>query len=707
MDFFKKIFKSVEDSVDKLARDSEVQKWLDELDEAQGREKNWRTEAQRIVDIYEQQRNATADSSDSAFNILYANTETLSPAVYNNTPRPVVKRKTDRENPVAVAAAQVLKNILIYLNDTVDPTYTPFDELQKIAVQEALVPGRGLCRFSYDADIAGVGEQKVVKYETVCGDPVPWNRIVYGYAKQWSNIPWQAYEHYFTREECIATFGEEIGKKLKLTHAPKEDQDKEQKGPQDAEGVKFCHLWEIWDKRTKKVIWVSEGWPKIVKETEDPLKLEGFFNSPRPIAFLTKISSLVPQALFVMYEKQAGELEDISRRIIHLTRAMKIRGFYDGTLEGLDTLLSSPENTLMKATNVAALQQGQTLEKSIWLMPIAELIQVLQQLYLNRQQIISVIHQITGVADIMRGSSAASETLGAQKMKEAWGTMRLKRMQKEVQRFSRDCYRMQAELAAKHFSIQTLQTMTGLKFPTQVEQQQAQTQLQALMMQKQQMEATGQPIPPELMEQGQQQAAELQKTLDTPSWEAIASFLKDDSIRNYRIDIETNSTVDIEATEDKAELAEMMNSMAQLLNGVFPMVKEGVLPFQAAKALVLTVVSKFRLGEDVEETFRNLKEPPKQADPAQQKVEAEMKRDEQAHAMDMEGKKAELDMKQREMDMELAFKEKELAFKERELELQARANQLKHEQAMEMQVLKATMPPAAPQPSQGGENAGS
>jgi hypothetical protein len=496
MQLFKKMFSKMEEGVAKLGRDANVQEWLNQIEDAGKREKSWRTEAQRVTELFEQQRNSTDDGGIATFNILYANTETLSPAVYNNTPRPVVKRKIDKENPVSIAAAQVLQRVLVNLTDSADRDYAPFDDLQKQAVVEALVPGRGLAKFTYHADFEQVPPApealaidpkakptERVTFETVCGDAVPWNRVLYGYAKQWHEVPWMCYEHFMTREECIENFGEEKGSKIKLTHAPSDDSDDKDKAPADAEGVKFAHIWEIWDKRTKKVLFVTAGYPSLLKEAEDPLKLDGFFNSPRPIQFLHRISSLVPQALYLMYETQAKELEDVTRRIGHLTRAMKIRGFYDGTLEGLEQLLTKPENTLLPATNVAAMQQGMTLEKAVWLMPLDKLITVLQQLYVNRTQIISVIHQLTGVADVMRGASAASETLGAQKMKEAWGTMRLKRMQKEVQRFTRDSFRIEAELAAKHFSIETFIKMTGLKFPRAAEKEQAKLQLDQLMQQ--------------------------------------------------------------------------------------------------------------------------------------------------------------------------------------------------------------------------------
>ena len=59
--------------------------WLEELASAATREKDFVEEAEGLVKLYE---GGKADRDQ--FNILYSNTETLAPAVYNSTPRPQV-----------------------------------------------------------------------------------------------------------------------------------------------------------------------------------------------------------------------------------------------------------------------------------------------------------------------------------------------------------------------------------------------------------------------------------------------------------------------------------------------------------------------------------------------------------------------------------------------------------------------------------------
>ncbi len=670
---------AVEAAAGKIQHDDATRKWLDEISDGVEREKNFRREASRVVEIYEaEKRNTSEDDSTAttAFNILFANTETLSPAVYNTVPRPVVRTRFKDDNPVGQVAAKVMQRTLEFLTDSNDPKESAFDDLQKSAVLEALLPGRGLVRFKYDAELMSVppaegqtvATEKVVS-ETVCGAEVPWNRVVYGYAKRWSQVPWMAFEHFMTKAECELNFGDKAAGISMTAVADDGDKDLPDQKPADSKGVKFAHIWEIWDKKSRKVIFISDGAPGFLKEEADPLKLSGFFPSPKPLGFLTKVKSLVPGILYLMYEEQATELNSVTIRIGNLTRALKIRGFYDSTLTGLDDLMKKPDNTLMAATNVAAMQQGQTLDKSIWLMPLTEIASVLQQLYTNRQQVLQVIYQITGVADIMRGSSQASETLGAQKMKEAWGTMRLKRMQKEVQRFVRDQLRIMAELSAENFDKETFAKMTGVRLYSNEEKEGIKAEGQRRMQAYQQQMAAQPPQPGQEPPPSPQMPPEMAELMAQPSWEDVLTLLKDNLQRNFVVDIETNSTVDAEATEDQQNVAEYMNALSQFLNGIGPMVEKGFMPFDVAKTMLLGVTRRFRFGVEVEDSIKAMTAPP-QAKPGEDPkakaeaaaLEQEQKFNQQKQAIDLQNMQADSELKkaQNAAALELVEQKKQL-----------------------------------------------
>lgn len=710
----------------------DVRRWLDRIGESKKLEKDFRKEGTRIVDLYE-----AGKKLEYQFNILYSNTETMLPALYNSTPRPVVARRFKDEDPVGKAASLVTERTLEYLVDEGSGIYTSFDDLMKSAVLEALVPGRGLTRFKYDAKFEEVenlaaaaispeGEEEEddapppprdVKYEAVCGEEIPWDRFVHGNARKWKDVPWGAIQHFMTREELSRNFGE-LGARVPVTEMVQGDGDSpdstdpKSKG-EDLKNVKVAEVWEIWDKEAKEVLFISPQWKAgPLKEVPDPLQLSGFYPWPRPLGFVTKISSLIPVALYAMYEEQAKELNRVTVRINRLISALKVRGMYDATVEGIDKVLRAEDNTLIPAENVAALlANGNALEKAIWLFPLEKLIAVLQQLYVQRQQVKTVIYEITGIADIMRGSSVASETLGAQQIKNQWGTLRLKKTQKEVMRYCRDCLRIMAEIAVSKLSVETLKGMTGLPFPTAQEKQQYQAQIEQMKAQYQQITMAAQqqqrqpPAPPEV-------PPGVQKALSSPTWEDLLAILQDDLQRSYRIDIETNSTVDAEATEDKEDIGELLNAISQFLNGVAPLVENGSMPFGVAQGMLLAVVRRYRFGPELEDQLKQMKEPPK-ADPkaaeqqkaelqkAQQTVQAEQQKlaDEQRElerktedaqrniaALQKEAE-AEIAMQRKELEMEKAFALKELemqkAFAAKQLDLQKQSADAAHEIAVQ------------------------
>ncbi len=634
-----------------------VQKWVAELDAAEKREKEWRKEAGEYVELYE-----TGKQDANPFNILFSNTETIAPALYNATPRPDVKRRFKDADPLAAHGAKVLERLISYYLDNTVGSYTPFDALMNQSVVEALVPGRGVVRFKYDAELAKSQDTEsesedsdeaseaaeTITYEAVCGETVPWNRFRMGYARTWAQVPWIAFEHFMTRQELKDNFGEEIAGQVKLTVKGGEDCDDE---PADAEDVNFAQVFEIWDKTSKRVLFVSPGLPgQFVKETEDPLGLSGFFPCPEPLGYFAKISSMIPVPLYNTYKGQAKELNRITVRIDRIISALKVRGFYDSTVEGMQKVMTAEDNTLIPAENVAALQNGQSLEKAIWLMPLEKLITVLQQLYVQRQQVKDVIYEITGVSDIIRGASAASETATAQNIKNQWGTLRLKRWQKRTAEFVRNSLRIVAEISVTKLSQPTIGGRTGPQYPTAEQKMQIQQIAQ-------QAAVAQQPLPPEM-----------QEVMALPTWEDILGMLKNDLQRTYRVDIETNSTVDVEATEDKKDVGEYLNAAAQFLNGTAPMVKEGILPFDLVKHMLLAVTRRYRFGTEIEDKLQNIGQQPQGQQGQQQQAQAQA---------EVQQAQADAQMKQQEAQLTLQVAQAKAQAELQTLQLRRQVEELK------------------------------
>lgn len=608
--------------------------WLNEIAASKKREKDFRKDGERINKIYDGSKSET-----TPFNILFSNTETLLPALYSAVPRPLVQRRFKDDDPIGKAAAVAGQRALEFLLDTNAEGYETFDEAVRSATVDALLPGRGNTCVKYDAEFGEMPPPELPeeggdpveptpykKSELVCLDSRPWNRVYFGYAKKWSKVPWIAYEEYIDKEEAVRLFGKDIAAKLVFTDS---EEDEEEDGKKDKEKNKgerhTACIYQIWDKDGgRKIRYVSPQYKEgYLKEQDDPLQLTGFFNQPKPIQFIEKANDLMPTALYVIYENQAKELNEITRRINRVVKAIKAKAIYDGELgEDIKRLVEADDNMLVPADKTSVLSAEKGLQNAIWFWPVEQLIATLVQLYQAREQCKQVIYEITGISDIIRGSSVASETATAQNIKTQWGTLRLKRLQKEVQRYARDLLRMMLEIAATKFSEDTWAKMTGLPFVSTEERRNLEEMGKAMMAQAQQMQTAGQQPTPQQMQNAQQLRTELAK----PVWGQVLDMLRDDMQRAYRIDIETNSTVEPEAVEDQKSISDLMTALGQFLNGIGPMVAKGIMPFEAAQTMLLAITRRFRFGSEIEDQIKAMKAPPPEDDGKAAEAEAEKQR---------------------------------------------------------------------------------
>lgn len=677
-----------------------VRSWMTELDQAKEREKDFRKDGRRILKIYE---GGTSDSVP--FNILFSNTETLVPALYSALPRPVVERRYHDQDGLGKASAVAAERLLAFHIDTQTDAYESFDQVCKAATLDALLPGRAFSLVSYDAAFAiepaddppasdeppeanaSAEPTSYLEREEICLESKVWDRVLCGYAKHWSKMPWIAFEEYIDETEATRLFGATIA--AKMTFSANNDTVREGTSRSDKEDRnqgqrKTACLYVIWDKDGgKKVRYVSSAYPDdYCKVMDDPLQLTGFYPIPRPLQFIEKAHNLIPTAFYMLYENQASELNRLTKRITRLVEAIKARGIYDGELGGdLANLMKADDNELIPAEKGASIAAEKGLQNAIWFMPLQELIATLTQLYQARETCKQVIYEITGIADIMRGATKASETLGAQQIKNSWGTLRIKNKQKEVQRYVRDLLRLILELAATKFSEETWAKMTGLPYLTTMQDQQLQMQMQAMQSQQmQQPMMPGQPPAPP-----NPQLLQLQQQLQQPKWADVLGLLKDDLQRAYRIDIETNSTIEPEAADDQKNITDVMTAIGQVMNGIGPLVQQQILPFEAAKVMLLMIARRFRFGRELESTLEAMQPPkPPQEDQAAQ-LQAQQQAMEQQLAVKQQQSELTLQSKQMQAQQALQSQSNELAVREMELkgkeELFAMREQLAQQQS--------------------------
>ena len=657
--------------------------WMVNIQDALAREKKYRQMAQKCVDLYE-----AKNPEDTPFAILYSNVEVLAPAVYNARPIPIVQRRYKDADPLGKAVCDVSVRMLKYLIDNESANYDAFDDLMQPAVLDGLITNRGLTRFKF------VGQDGPMQ-ECVYGESVRWDKFFHGYARTWKKVPWIGFEWDMTEDEIRKNFQ---GVPIDFRNMADLDEDAKEPEPKDQlKGVKLCKVYEIWDKRGRKVYFFSACFTKgPLRMVDDPLGLLGFFPVPRPLNFMKKVTTLVPTPLYEQYKSQAQELNDITRRLKAIIKAIKFRGAYNAAVEGIEKMLKADDNELVPVENVQSMPDGSGMDKLLWTVPVDELAATAQSLYQQRESVKQVIYEITGISDILRGATQASETATAQQIKNQWGSLRLKKMQKEVQRYCREALGIMLEIACNKFELQTIMQMTGAPYQTMEQKQQIafQAQQQMQMAQAQAPQQPGGPPAPQL-------PPEVQAQLQQPSWEQIYSLMQDSVAIHYKTDIETNSTIDAEAAQDKQDISELLNALSQFLNGLGPLVQNGTMSMDIAKEMLLVIARRYNFGMQLEDAILTMKAPQPQADPAAEakleQTKAETAAAVQQTQMDMQLSKMEFEQKVKLMQLQAQIDMMELQMKEKELNLQMKAVEMKltvqaatHNQKMQQMAMKST-----------------
>lgn len=652
-----------------------VRRWQLELKLASKREKSWRENAEKI---YKKWR--AAERKKNSFNVLWSNTEILFSSIYNSLPKPDVRRRFKDADPLGKAVSDVISRSLEF-----SVQQYGFDQAIRHAVTDFLLPGRGICRVRYVPSLRQVGDvmqtgredaetetdhealegvNEELAWEQVAIEHVAWDDFRMGPGKTWDEVQWIAYRHRLTRDELIDLAGEKIGSRVIMSESSDDEFKHMREDDPIADIFKTCEVWEFWDKETRTVLFISDGYPTApLKEVQDPLGLQHFFDTPCPARAILDPETTIPTPLYDQYKTQAEELDEISLRISKITKALKVRGIYDAQLGELSELLRGDDNDLIPAQNTVALIERGTLDKFIWMMPIEQLAKVLQQLYVQREQCQAVIYQIIGISDIQRGASDPRETASAQDIKAQWGSIRVHTKQYDIQRYVRDLMQLMAEIISEKFQPQTLIEMTQLPYPTAQQAMQMQMKYQMAMRQWQMMAMQAQ-------QSGQQPPQQPQPPNIPFTWDDIIKVLRSDVLRTYKVDVETDSMVASSIQSDMQGLSEVLTGITQFLEASAPLVSAGMLPIEAAKEIALTIARRSKMGNAVEDSLEKLKAPNPPPDPNQveiQKAQAQIAADQQKSQAKLQSDAAIANQK---MQIDARLKQMELAANERQAQME-------------------------------------
>ncbi|RUX38420.1 hypothetical protein EOA33_34485, partial [Mesorhizobium sp. M4A.F.Ca.ET.050.02.1.1] len=548
-------------------------------------------------------------------------------------PAPDIRRRFADEDPAAKDVAELIERAI---RKQVDDSKLQV-ELEGEA-QDGFLAGRGIIRLRFKSDIVkdettneelakvsdeqnggkvDAGDETGSKPDPVSGDDygapdhqqagapaerlaneciefeaVSWRDYRHGPAKRWKDRPWDAFRFVVQREDEGSVF--DAG----LISIQTDDQEKKARGEGDSD---LCG-WEIWDKSTRKVIFIDDN-GVVLKKVDDPLGLSDFFPIPAPVQPIELTGRLMPVNPFSIYSRLADELDLTTKRIGVITRHMKVKGWYSGDAGDIANMLAADDTEFVPIGNADIWAANGGLSGAVAFWPVEKFILVLRELYSAREQTKQAIYEITGISDIVRGASQASETATAQNIKTQWGSLRIQKMQRMMERCARDIFVMMAEIIPAKFSHETLQQMTGVQIiPTQQD---------LTPVQPPPAPPPGAQVPPEQQQQLQQatqaaQQAEQQRQAKLAKLQSIQQLLTQPLAMMYRIDVESDSTVKADLTRQKAETAEFMQAAGAYWAAVGPLIQQGEMSKEVAVEIFAANSRLFNLGKSVEDVLEKM-----------------------------------------------------------------------------------------------------
>ena len=658
--------------------DHRYEDWYNCIGQYERTFKEWEGRADRIVKRYRDD-SRTRNNPNAKFNILWSNVQTIAPAIFARLPRPDVSRRFRDNDPIGRVASMMLERALEYEITH----YGDYKSAMNQTVNDRLLGGRGTAWVRYEPHIVGseadepddglqitedIDEaeteggiyrenQERIEYECAPVDYVHWRDFGITVARTWEEVTAVWRKVYMGRPALVERFGEELGGRIPLDTKPETSKSFNEKM---GEGAKEACVYEIWDKTSGEVIWLSKSMGEILDTRADPLKLENFWPCPKPLFSTLTTDSLVPIPDFVLYQDQARQLDTLADRIDGFIQALKVRGVYDASEPSLARLFTEGENnSLLPIKNWGAFAEKQGMAGAINLVDIQPIAAALTMAYQAMEQVKGQIYEIMGIADIQRGQTDPNETLGAQIIKSNNAAGRLKTMQHAVVDFATELLCIKAQVICNHFTDDTIVKISGAM----------------------QLSDADKPLIPQAL-----------------------LLLRDEAAKNFRIEVTSDSMIFQDEQQEKQDRIEFLSAVSSFMQTALPVAKDapeltpllmemlkfGVTAFKAGKGmegLIDETADKFRQQAKAKEGQ------PKPPTPEQEKMQMQM----QIEQAKMQASQAQaqqtmqLEQQKMQMQMELEKAKQEYQAQENQLKFQLEDQRNRQQAEMDMRVAQMKM----------------
>jgi hypothetical protein len=446
-----------------------AQYWTKEIQQAKKWMQKFHSDAKRIEARYMLRSDADPLTSPLRYNMFWSNVQTMISIVYGRLPEVEVSRSNqDQTDDVARVAANILSRIFnVELKNIENSPYFVYQE----AVRDLFIAGLGVAWARYEfaskqvdlppimgqdgTEMAPAASTEMITDEFAPLDYVRWSDFLLSPCRRWYDARWVGRRVRMSRDAVKRRFGEKLLGQIPMSKGSRGGLGNED--PLRYGNDTTSDVWELWDKDSRSVCWYVEGMDVTLQSLNDPLGLASFFPVKMPLRATVLPDNFLPKQDYLYLESQYAELNLLGSRLELLSEACRVAGVYDKNNEPVKRLIGQAAmNQMIPVDNWAMFAEKGGVKGTVDWLPLDMIVNAIERLTARKAEVVKDIYEIYGINDVMRGTSLASETATAQRLKTQFGSARLEVRQEQVAQWVTSNTRLRAEIICRHWRPETI-----------------------------------------------------------------------------------------------------------------------------------------------------------------------------------------------------------------------------------------------------------
>lgn len=419
-------------------------------------------------------------------------------------------------------------------------------------------------------------------------DAVHYKNFLTSVARSDSEVIWKARESFLSREQAKQLFPNDY-EDFSYNSYP-EDKTKPEESRPTYEGK--AQMYEIWCKESGKVYYLHRGSSKkdFLEESDPPIKFHGFYPCIELKANI-ELNSNIPFSDYKIAKDLILEVERITTRIHFTLQAIRANFIYDSALGDKVEELLEGDLKGIPVTQGAATRLRGGLAGSIEFNNVEPYIKSLEVLTSSREVALNKLYEITAASDLLRSNSAPQKTATANELEASFANLRFIVRREQVAQFLTGGIKKIAEIIPT-FSDETIFDMSfGEELAAEIPDPQPP------------------PMPPQQPGQPPMPMPPMPPPLSPEQkFQAIIEVMRDKDLSSFKIDIESDSIVELDQKAERAERIDMLQSAGAFLTQAQGMIELFPESAEFVGDMLQFAIRSYKAGKELEgkvmETFQ-------------------------------------------------------------------------------------------------------